>query len=106
MLASAREQWTANQCKLWGNLCGPGFAANFKRADHLTTSNAVWLAKDAIKTGTMGSEKAVATVRDYITVFLDENLRDQQVHPLLTGPSLEHPDDGVTTQEHPCVVNR
>ena len=40
-----REQRTANQCKLWDNLRGPGFAANFKRPDHLTTSNAVWLAR-------------------------------------------------------------
>jgi len=65
---------------------------------HLTTSDAVWLARGAIKTGTMGPDKAVAAVRDYIAAFLDANLRGSEPGTLLKGPSLDYPDAAVTTQ--------
>jgi len=45
-----------------------------------------------VKTGTMGPEKAVAALRNYIGVFLDSSLRGEAVDPLLTGPSSEYPD--------------
>jgi len=92
ILGSGREQWTDNECKLWSNLHGPRFAVNFKGAEHLTPSDAVWLARNAVKTGTMGPEKAVAALRNYIGVFLDSSLRGEAVDPLLTGPSSEYPD--------------
>jgi dienelactone hydrolase len=98
ILASGRKQWTENECKLWSSLHGPRFAVNLEGAEHLTTSDAVWLARDAIKTGSMGPEKAVSAVRNYITAFLDANLRDKGLDPLLTGPSLDYPDAAVTTQ--------
>jgi dienelactone hydrolase len=44
IVASGREQWTENECKLWNNLHGLRFAVNFEGAEHLTTSDAVWLA--------------------------------------------------------------
>ena len=75
ILASGRKQWTENECSLWSHLAGPRFAVNLEGAEHLTTSDAVWLARGAIKTGTMGPDKAVAAVRDYIAAFLDANLQ-------------------------------
>jgi len=98
ILASGRTQWTANECKLWNSLRGPRFAVNLEGAEHLTTSDAVWLARGAIKTGNMGPEKAIAAVRDYIAAFLDTNLQRKDSDPLLTGPSLDFPDAAVTTR--------
>jgi predicted dienelactone hydrolase len=98
ILASGRQQWTKNECKLWSSLRGPRFAVNLEGAEHLTTSDAVWLANGAIKTGTMGAEKAIAAVRQYIATFLDANLQNKAAEPLLAGPSLDYPDAAVTTQ--------
>jgi hypothetical protein len=70
---------------------------------HLTTSDAVWLARGAIKTGTMRPDKAVAAVRDYIAAFLDANLRGSEPGTLLSSPSLDYPDAAVITQtQSPC----
>jgi dienelactone hydrolase len=98
ILASGRKQWTENECKLWSSLRGSRFAVNLEGAEHLTTSDAVWLFKDAIKTGAMGPEKAVSAVRDYIAAFLDANLQGKSLQPLLAGPSSDYPDATVTTQ--------
>jgi len=92
ILASGREQWTENECKLWNNLNGPRFAVNFEGAEHLTPSDAVWLAKYAVKTGTMGPDKTVNALRNYIAAFLDTTLRDNGLDPMLTGPSSDYPD--------------
>jgi hypothetical protein len=99
LLAMGREQWNDEECLLWSNLRGPRFAVNLKGAEHVTPSDAVWLAKGAIKAGPMGSEKTIAAVRDYIAAFLDTNLRDRPMDLLLTGPSSEYPDAEVITQE-------
>jgi dienelactone hydrolase len=92
ILASGRERWTENECRLWNKLKGPRFAVNFEGAEHLMPSDAVWLAKNAVKTGTMGLEKAVAAVRTYVADFLDASLREYSVNPRLTEPSAEYPD--------------
>jgi len=70
----------------------PPFALNFRDAEHLTPTDLVWLAKGAIKTGTMGSQKTVAAIRDYVAAFLDANLRGQPPDPLLNGAPSEFPD--------------
>jgi dienelactone hydrolase len=98
VLAMGREQWSDEECRLWGDLRGPRFAVNLKGAEHLTPTDAVWLAKGAIKTGSMGAEKTIAALRNYIAAFLDANLRGRQFDPLLTGPSSDYPDAGVTTE--------
>jgi len=92
ILGSGREQWTENECKLWNNLHGPRFAVNFKGAEHLTPSDAVWLAEYAVKTGTMGPDKTVSALRNYIAAFLDATLRENGLDPMLTGPSPDYPD--------------
>ena len=99
VLAMGREQWSDEECRLWSDLRGPRFAVNLKGAEHVTPSDAVWLAKGAIKTGPMGSEKTIEALRNYIAAFLDANLRDKPFDPLLTGPSSEYPDAAVTTQK-------
>ena len=98
ILTAGREHRSNQECRLWDNLRGPRFAVNLKGADHVTPSDLVWLAKGAIKTGTMGPEKTVAAIRDYIAAFLDTNLRSEPEGPLLTGPSVEYPDAAVTTR--------
>jgi dienelactone hydrolase len=103
ILAAGREQWGDDECRLWSELRGPRLAVNLKGSEHVTPSDAVWLAKGAIKTGTVGTEKTIASVRNYIAVFLDVNLRDKPLDPLLTGPSSDYPDADVTTQtQSPC----
>jgi hypothetical protein len=72
---------------------------NLRGADHLTPSDAVWLAKGQVKTGAMGPEKTVAAMRGYIGAFLDASVRGQISDPLLAAPSPEYPDAAVTTQE-------
>jgi dienelactone hydrolase len=98
ILDAEREQWGAEESRLWGSLRGPRLAVNLRGSEHVTPSDAVWLAKGAVKTGTVGPEKTVAAIRDYIAAFLDTNLRGKPSDRLLTGPSSDFPDADVTTQ--------
>jgi predicted dienelactone hydrolase len=99
VMAMGREQWSDEECRLWSDLRGPRFAVNLKGAEHLTPSDAIWLAKGAIRTGSMGPDKAIEALRNYIAAFLDTNLRSKPFDPLLTGPSSDYPDAEVTTQK-------
>jgi len=92
ILASGREQWSENECKLWKNLHGPRFAINFAGAEHLTSSDAVWLARNAVKTGTMGTDKTIFAIRSYVADFLDTTLRGYSQSPRLTQNTHEFPD--------------
>jgi dienelactone hydrolase len=105
IFASGRDRWTENECKLWDNLHGPRLAVNLEGSEHLTPTDAVWLAKGAVKTGTMDPEKAIAAIRDYIAAFLDTHLQGKNFDPLLSGPSLEYPDAVVVTQEKSLCGN-
>jgi len=100
LLAAGRTEWSENELSLWNDLQGTRFAVNFRGADHVMPSDAVWLAKGAIQTGDMGPDKTIAAIRNYIAAFLDANLRDQPLDPLLTGPSSDYPDAEVTTQRN------
>ena len=99
LLAAGRKQWSDAERRLWGQLRGPRFAVNLKGAEHVTPTDEVWLAKGAIKTCPMGAEKTIAAIRDYIAAFLDANLLDKPMDPLLAGPSSEYPDVEVITQD-------
>jgi dienelactone hydrolase len=99
ILTAGREQWSKDECRLWSNLRGPRVAVNLRGAEHLTPTDAVWLAKGAIKTSPMGPEKTMAAVRDYIAAFLDTNLRGKPADRLLSGPSSDYPDAAVTPQK-------
>jgi len=99
ILGMGREKWSDDECHLWGSLRGPRLAVNIQGAEHVTPSDAVWLAKYAINTGTAGLDRTVAAVREYIAAFLDANLRDRPMDLLLTGQSSNYPDAEVITQE-------
>jgi dienelactone hydrolase len=99
ILAMGREEWSDNECRLWKHLHGPRLAVNLRGAEHVTPTDAVWLAKGAIKTGAMGPEKTIAAIRDYIAAFLDRNLRGKPSDRLLSGLSSKYPDAVVTTRD-------
>jgi dienelactone hydrolase len=105
ILAADREHWESTECHLWSNLEGPRLAVNLRGTEHVALGDWIWLVRDSVKTGPMGSEKTMAAIRDYIGSFLDHNLRartlDGTRERLLSGPSADYPDAAVTTQEQP-----
>jgi pimeloyl-ACP methyl ester carboxylesterase len=98
ILAADRKQWAANECHLWAHLQGSRFAVSLQGSEHAALSDWIWLTKEAVRTGPMGSEKTMSAVRDYVAAFLDANLRGEPADPLLRGPSSIYPDAEVTTQ--------
>lgn len=101
LLTAGHEQWSDTERRVWEQLQGPRLIVNLKGAEHVTPSDEVWLAKDVISTGTMGPEKTVAALREYIAAFLDANLLGKPTDPVLTGPSSEYPDAEVITENEP-----
>jgi dienelactone hydrolase len=101
LLAAGRDTWSPEEALLWSGLRGPRIAVNLHGAEHLTTSDAVWLAAGAIKTGTMGPDKTIAAIRNYVAAFLDAHLLGKPLDPLLIGPSADYPDAAVTTGKEP-----
>jgi dienelactone hydrolase len=103
MLFAGRDPWDQDTCRVWSKLQGPRLALSFEGSEHLTPSDAVWLAKGAVQTGSVGMEKTVEAIRNYIAVFLDANLNGNAPDRLLKGPSPDYPDVEVTTQtQQPC----
>jgi len=98
LLTMGREQRNEDECQLWSDLRGPRLAVNLRGAEHVTPSDLIWLAKGAIKSGSMGPDRTIEALRDYIAAFLDTNVRGKPLDPLLTGPSSDFPDAEVTTQ--------
>jgi hypothetical protein len=93
-----RAERSADECRLWSDLHAPQLAINLRGAEHVTPSDAVWLAKGAIKAGTMGPDKALAAIREYVAAFLDAALSGKSIAPRLARSSLDYPDAIVTTQ--------
>lgn len=92
-----------DRCQLMAALHGPRVFVNLPGAEHLTPSDALWLAKGAIATGAMGPDRTVAAIRDYVAAFLDSSLRERPIDPLLTERSLIYPDASVTSgDEQSC----
>jgi predicted dienelactone hydrolase len=104
LLAAGRDTWSPDETRLWSGLRGPRIAVNLRGAEHLTPSDAVWLAAGSIKTGTMGPDKTIAAIRNYVAAFLDANLLGKPSDPLLTGPSSEYPDAAVTMRKESLRV--
>jgi dienelactone hydrolase len=103
MMFTGRDPWDTDTCRLWGQLQGPRVALNFKGTEHLTASDAVWLAKGAVQAGSEGMEKTVAAIRDYVAAFLDVNLNGGSSDQLLSGDSPGYPEVEVTTRtSSPC----
>ncbi len=101
LLAAGRDTWTEEEGRLWNSLHGPRLAVNLRGAEHVTPTDLVWLAAGAVETGTMGPEKTIAAVRDYIAAFLDANLLDRPPDELLTRPAVDYPDAVVTLRNQP-----
>ena len=99
MLTMGREQWTENECRLWSQLRGGRVAVDLRSAEHLTPSDAVWLAKGAIQTEAAGPEGTIAAIRDYIAAFLDTKLRQRALGPPLRDPSAVYPDAVVRMED-------
>jgi dienelactone hydrolase len=99
MLIAGNDNWSESRCRLGSRLRGPQFVVNFPGAEHVTPSDAVWLAKGAVKTGNMGPEKTIAAVRDYIATFLDANLGGERLSPMMIGLSADYPDVVVAMRE-------
>jgi pimeloyl-ACP methyl ester carboxylesterase len=99
LLTMGREKPSRDECLLWSDLHGPRYLVNLRGAEHVTPSDAVWLAKGAVRTGTMGPEKTIDAMRQYIAAFLDSALRGESAGVLLQGSALEIPDVAVTAQD-------
>jgi pimeloyl-ACP methyl ester carboxylesterase len=103
ILAAGRDEWGTRDCQLWRNLRGGRLLLDFRGAEHLTASDAVWLAKDfpqlEAQTGSMGADKTMAAMRNYVAAFLDYVLRGKPKSALLMGASPEYPDVALTNEK-------
>ena len=103
IVAAGRDQWGTLDCQLWRRLRGTRLLVHLRGAEHLTASDAVWLAKDfpqlEAETGAMGAEKTIAAMRNYIASFLDNVLLGKAKGALLVGPSPDYPDVALTTEK-------
>jgi predicted dienelactone hydrolase len=103
LVMTGSGQWSVEECGLWSNLRGPRLALKLPGVDHLAPSDAIWLARGAIKTGRMSPEKMMDVLRSYIAAFLDTHLRSQPADALLSGQSPDFADVIATTQKQlPC----
>ena len=96
ILDAGRVRWDDEKRHLWNKLEGPRYAVNLKDAEHVTPTDAVWLASGAVRTGHMSPENTVAAVREYVSAFLEAHLLGRPPVPLLTEPSMRYPDAEVS----------
>jgi predicted dienelactone hydrolase len=98
LLDAGREEWGQDERSLWNKLHGPRLAVNLKNSEHMTPSDAVWLARGAVKTGGMSPETTIAAMRNYVAAFLDAQLQGRPVDRLLQRRSPDYPDAEITLQ--------
>jgi len=101
IIAAGRQQWRAEECRLWKNLQGPREAVNLRGTEHVALSDWIWLARYAVHVGPMGPERTMDAVRDYVAAFLDANLRNEASASLLSGSSTAYSDALVTGADQP-----
>jgi dienelactone hydrolase len=82
LLMAGRDQWSNEDCQVWRNLLGPRVSMNLPGAEHIAPSDAVWLAKSAVKTGALTPEQTVEDIRSNVAAFLDANLRAKSFNAL------------------------
>jgi predicted dienelactone hydrolase len=87
LMRSGSETDVVDRCELWSSLHGPRVFVNLNGAEHLTPSDALWLARGAIATGPMGTDGMLAAIRDEVATFLDTYLRGGPIRPESTSPS-------------------
>jgi predicted dienelactone hydrolase len=76
------RQWNETDCNLWGSLTGARVAVDFPAADHLALSDAVWLLKGSVASGST-PHTMIAATRAYVAAFLDGNLGGKDLRSLL-----------------------
>jgi dienelactone hydrolase len=96
-LVAGRGQWNDDDCRLWNELRGPRLAVNLTGAEHIALSDAVWLLKGIVRTGSASPEQAIAVIRGYVATFLDSNLSGPTA-ALLARPAASYPDAVVAAQ--------
>jgi predicted dienelactone hydrolase len=99
LLDAGREEWGQDERGLWSKLHGPRLAVNLRNAEHMTPSDAVWLARGAVRTGGMSPETTIAAMRNYVAAFLDAHLQGRPEEPLLKRRSPAYPDAEITLQQ-------
>jgi dienelactone hydrolase len=82
LLVAGRDQWSNEDCQVWRNLLGPRVSLNLPGAEHIAPSDAVWLAKSDVNTGTLTPEQTVENIRSNVAAFLDANLRAKSFNAL------------------------
>jgi len=104
LVSEGREEWSEAECELWSRLRGPHVALIFRGAEHMTSSDAVWLGSYVpglhVETGTMGPEMTISAIRDYVADFFDAYLWGKPPGLLLNGLSTKYADVRVTTRTH------
>jgi len=99
LMSEGRQEWSESECDLWSSARGPRVALLFAGADHLTPTDAVWLGDYIpawhVETGSLGPEKTVKAVREYVSSFFAAYLLGKPPGMLLNGFSTEFA--GVTT---------
>lgn len=104
MLRAGTESETVDRCALASSLRGAHLFVNLSGTEHLTPSDALWIARGAIASGTMGPDGTIAAIRDYVSAFLDTNLRQRPTHPLMNGPSAMYPEVVVSKGDPSCSM--
>ena len=102
LVSEGREEWSESECGLWTNLRGARLGVMFRGAEHLTPTDAVWLGDYVpavhVETGSLGPEKTVAAIRNYVSSFFDAYLEGKSAGLLLNGLSSEYPEATITTR--------
>jgi predicted dienelactone hydrolase len=103
ILRAGSETDTADRCLLASSLRDPHLLVNLSGAEHLTPTDALWVARGAIASGPMGPDRTIAAIRDYVSSFLDTNLRETAGVPLMSSPSAKYPDSGLSQEGQSCT---
>jgi predicted dienelactone hydrolase len=101
LMRSGSATAAADGCDVRSSFRGPHVFVNLNGAEHLTPSDALWLARGAIASGPMGTDSAVAAIRDEVATFLDTYLRGGPIRPESTSP-LSTDNISVTTEDPSC----
>jgi dienelactone hydrolase len=104
LMRSGSETDAVDSCEVWSRLQGPHVFVNLNGAEHLTPSDALWLARGAIASGPMGSEGMVAAIRNEVATFLDTYLRQGPIRPESSTPLSM--DAGSVTRGDPSCSQR
>ena len=102
MMTASPETDAVDRCALLRSLRGPHTFVSLRGAEHLAPSDALWLARGAIAAGPMGTDGALAAIRDDVASFLDTYLRERSSRRLVSNPSSANSDAALGTGDQSC----